>query len=71
MTAAWSDWLGEHRITAVIEPTIPVVAPPRGDGYEHAGSDEILISLTHFWDWTGFPVVSPAVRSGTGQPDFR
>ena len=68
MTAAWSDWLGEHRITAVIEPTIPVVAPPRGDGYEHAGSDYVLISLTHFWNWTGFPGRHPAVRCGTGQP---
>ena len=58
MTAAWSAWMEEHRITAVIEPTIPVVAPLRGDGYERAGSDDELISLTHFWNWTGFPVVS-------------
>ena len=65
MTAAWSDWLDQHRITAVIEPTIPVVAPPRGDGYETAGSDYVLISLTHFWDWTGFPVVT--LPSGVGQ----
>jgi aspartyl-tRNA(Asn)/glutamyl-tRNA(Gln) amidotransferase subunit A len=65
MTAAWTDWLGEHRITAVIEPTIPIVAPRRGDGYEHAGTDEALISLTHFWNWTGFPVV--ALPSGVGQ----
>jgi aspartyl-tRNA(Asn)/glutamyl-tRNA(Gln) amidotransferase subunit A len=65
MTAAWSDWLGEHRISAVLEPTIPVVAPQRGDGYEEAGSDYVLISLTHFWNWTGFPVV--ALPSGIGQ----
>lgn len=63
-TAAWADWLVEHRITAVLEPTIPVVAPVRGDGYEHAGSDIALISLTHFWDWTGFPVV--ALPAGLG-----
>ena len=70
MTTAWADWLDAHGITAVIEPTIPVVAPLRGDGYEHAGSDIALISLTHFWDWTGFPVVSlPAgVGSRSGLP---
>jgi aspartyl-tRNA(Asn)/glutamyl-tRNA(Gln) amidotransferase subunit A len=63
-TAAWTDWFEEHRITAVIEPTIPVVAPLRGEGYEHAGTDIALISLTHFWDWTGFPVV--ALPAGLG-----
>jgi Asp-tRNA(Asn)/Glu-tRNA(Gln) amidotransferase A subunit family amidase len=63
-TAVWADWLNEHRITAVLEPTIPVVAPRRGEGYEHAGTDYALISLTHFWDWTGFPVV--ALPAGVG-----
>lgn len=63
-TAAWADWLDEHGVTAVVEPTIPVVAPLRGDGYEHAGTDYALISLTHFWDWTGFPVV--ALPAGVG-----
>ena len=29
-TAAWCDWLAEHRIDAVVEPTIPIVAPVRG-----------------------------------------
>ncbi len=43
----------------------PVVAPLRGDGYEHAGSDVELILLTHFWNWTGFPVV--ALPSGVGR----
>jgi len=64
MTAAWAEWLDEHRLTAVIEPTIPVVAPPRGDGYEHAGSDYVLVSLTEFWNWVGFPVA--ALPSGVG-----
>ena len=64
-TAAWAAWLDEHRLAAVVEPTIPVVAPLRGDGYEHAGSDYALISLTHLWDWTGFPVV--AFPSGVGR----
>jgi aspartyl-tRNA(Asn)/glutamyl-tRNA(Gln) amidotransferase subunit A len=69
-TAAWSDWLAENRIAAVIEPTVPVVAWKRGDGYDHAGSDVDLISLTHHWNWTGFPAVAlPAgVGSRTGLP---
>jgi len=40
-------------------------APFRGNGYEHAGSDVALISLTHFWNWTGFPVA--ALPAGVGQ----
>ncbi len=64
-TSAWAAWLDEHRLTAIVEPTIPVVAPLRGDGYEHAGSDYALISLTHLWDWTGFPVA--AIPAGVGR----
>jgi aspartyl-tRNA(Asn)/glutamyl-tRNA(Gln) amidotransferase subunit A len=69
-TAAWGDWLAENRIAAVIEPTVPVVAWKRGDGYDHAGSDVDLISLTHHWNWTGFPAVAlPAgVGSRSGLP---
>jgi aspartyl-tRNA(Asn)/glutamyl-tRNA(Gln) amidotransferase subunit A len=63
-TASWAAWLDEHRVLAVLEPTIPVVAPLRGDGYDHAGTDYALISLTHFWDWTGFPVA--ALPAGVG-----
>jgi len=70
LTGAWAAWLTEHRVDAVIEPTIPVVAPPRGDGYDHWGTDYALISLTHLWDWTGFPVAAlPAgVGSASGLP---
>ena len=70
MTWAWSDWFYEHDITALIEPTIPVVAPVRGTGYEHAASDYELIVLTSFWDWTGFPVAAlPAgIGAATGLP---
>jgi Asp-tRNA(Asn)/Glu-tRNA(Gln) amidotransferase A subunit family amidase len=64
LTAAWADWLDEHRITAVIEPTVPVVAPLRGTGYDHARSDVALLLLTHYWDWTGFPAV--ALPAGVG-----
>jgi aspartyl-tRNA(Asn)/glutamyl-tRNA(Gln) amidotransferase subunit A len=65
MTSAWSAWLAEHRVDAVFEPTIPVVAPVRGDGYDHWGTDYALISLTHLWDWTGFPVA--ALPAGVGR----
>ena len=70
LTAHWEEWLAAERVTAIVEPTVPVVAPERGTGYDHAGSDYALISLTHYWDWTGFPAVAlPAgVGSRSGLP---
>jgi aspartyl-tRNA(Asn)/glutamyl-tRNA(Gln) amidotransferase subunit A len=62
--AVWCDWLAEHRIDAIVEPTIPIVAPLRGSGYEEVFGDVEDLSLTHYWDWTGFPVV--ALPSGVG-----
>ena len=62
--AALCDWLAEHRIDAIAEPTLPIVAPVRGNGYDEAFSDLHDLSLTHYWDWTGFPVV--ALPSGVG-----
>lgn len=69
-TAMWSDWLAAERVAAIVEPTLPVVAPTRGWGYDHAFGDAMLIDLTHYWDWTGFPVVAfPAgVGSRSGLP---
>jgi aspartyl-tRNA(Asn)/glutamyl-tRNA(Gln) amidotransferase subunit A len=64
VTAHWSDRLAAERVTALLEPTVPVTAPLRGSGYDHALSDFDLISLTHYWSWTGFPVV--ALPSGVG-----
>ena len=63
-TSAWCDWLAEHRIDAIVEPTIPIVAPLRGSGYDEVFGDVEDLSLTHYWDWTGFPVV--ALPSGVG-----
>lgn len=67
---AWLDWFAEHRVDAVIEPTVPVVAWVRGDGYDHWGTDAELISLTSYWNWTGLPAVSlPAgIGSASGLP---
>ncbi len=69
-TYAWLDWFSEHGVDGVIEPTVPVVAWERGDGYDHWGTDAELISLTSYWNWTGFPAVSlPAgVGSASGLP---
>jgi aspartyl-tRNA(Asn)/glutamyl-tRNA(Gln) amidotransferase subunit A len=63
-TYTWRDWLAEHRIDAIVEPTLPIVAPLRGRGYEESFGDLDDLSLTYYWDWTGFPVV--ALPSGVG-----
>ena len=44
---------------------MPIVAHPRGHGYDRPFTDVAEISLTHYWDWTGFPVV--ALPSGVGR----
>ena len=66
-SAAWSDWLAAERIEALLEPTVPIVAPRRGHGYDEFFTDEgfAYIALTHMWDWTGFPAV--ALPSGVGR----
>jgi aspartyl-tRNA(Asn)/glutamyl-tRNA(Gln) amidotransferase subunit A len=64
-TASWLDWFAEHRIDALVEPTVPIVARPRGAGYDEPFTDIAEISLTHYWNWTGFPVV--ALPSGVGR----
>jgi Asp-tRNA(Asn)/Glu-tRNA(Gln) amidotransferase A subunit family amidase len=67
---AWLDWFAQHRVDAVIEPTVPVVAWARGEGYDHWGTDAELISLTSYWNWTGLPATAlPAgVGSASGLP---
>ena len=64
-TDAWCDWLVEHRIDAIVEPTLPIVAPLRGSGYDEVFGDVEDLSLTYYWDWTGFPAV--ALPSGVGK----
>jgi Asp-tRNA(Asn)/Glu-tRNA(Gln) amidotransferase A subunit family amidase len=61
---AWLDWFAEHDVDAIVEPTVPIVAHARGTGYDEAFTDFAEISLTHQWNWTGFPVV--ALPSGLG-----
>ena len=64
LRAEWLDWLDEHEIDALVEPTVPIVARERGHGYDRPFTDVAEISLTHYWNWTGFPVV--AFPSGVG-----
>ena len=66
-TDAWTDWLAAERLDAIVEPTIPIVATPRGHAYDAFFTDEAIawIALTHTWDWTGMPVVS--LPSGVGR----
>ncbi|HEY1237388.1 MAG TPA: amidase [Solirubrobacterales bacterium] len=69
-TIAWMQWFAEQRVDAIIEPTVPVVAWERGDGYDHWGTDAVLISLTSYWNWTGLPAVAlpSALGSRGGLP---
>jgi aspartyl-tRNA(Asn)/glutamyl-tRNA(Gln) amidotransferase subunit A len=65
-TAAWADWMAAEGIDAIVEPTVPMVAPLRGHGYDEFFTDEAIayIAYTSTWNWTGFPVV--ALPSGLG-----
>ena len=63
--ASWLDWFARHRIDALLEPTVPIVARPRGHGYDEPFTDVAEISFTHYWNWTGFPVA--ALPSGVGR----
>ncbi len=63
--AAWLDWFDDGGIDAIVEPTVPIVAHARGNGYDEAFTDYAEISLTHQWNWTGFPVVT--LPSGLGR----
>ena len=67
LTAAWVDWFEEHRVDAIVEPTVPIVARRRGAGYDEPFTDGAEISLTHYWDWTGFPVATLPTH-GEGLP---
>jgi aspartyl-tRNA(Asn)/glutamyl-tRNA(Gln) amidotransferase subunit A len=60
----WVDWFAASGVDAIVEPTVPIVARPRGHGYEAPFTDLAEVSLTHYWDWTGFPVV--ALPAGLG-----
>ena len=69
----WSAWFAQHRVDALLEPTVPMTAPVRGDGYDpgHLGGEgDPLIAFTATWNFTRFPVVTLSAGTGprTGLP---
>jgi aspartyl-tRNA(Asn)/glutamyl-tRNA(Gln) amidotransferase subunit A len=65
--AVWEAWFEEHRVDALLEPTVPLTARRRGDGYDSGrlgGEADPLIALTYTWNMTGFPVA--ALPAGLG-----
>jgi aspartyl-tRNA(Asn)/glutamyl-tRNA(Gln) amidotransferase subunit A len=73
VTEGWRSWFAEHRIDALLEPTVPMTAPLRGEGYDpgHLGGEgDPLIAFTATWNFTRFPVVTLSAGLGprTGLP---
>jgi aspartyl-tRNA(Asn)/glutamyl-tRNA(Gln) amidotransferase subunit A len=63
----WRAWFAEHRIDALLEPTVPMTAAVRGDGYDpgHLGGEgDPLIAFTATWNFTRFPVVTLSAGAG-------
>jgi aspartyl-tRNA(Asn)/glutamyl-tRNA(Gln) amidotransferase subunit A len=68
-TAVWEGWFAEHRIDAVLEPTLPILPLERGPGYQRdhpAGPGDPMIAFTALWDMTGMPVVALPVSWSVG-----
>jgi aspartyl-tRNA(Asn)/glutamyl-tRNA(Gln) amidotransferase subunit A len=67
VTEGWRAWYAEHRIDAVLEPTVPMTAALRGDGYDpgHLGGEgDPLIAFSATWNFTRFPVVTLSAGLG-------
>ncbi len=68
-TVLCEAWFAANDVDLLLEPTLPILPPPRGEGYErgHAGgTGDPLIALTALWDMTGMPVVSLPVTWHVG-----
>jgi aspartyl-tRNA(Asn)/glutamyl-tRNA(Gln) amidotransferase subunit A len=60
-TERWRRWFAEHRVDVLLEPTVPMTARRRGDGYDpgHLGGEgDPLIVFTTTWNFAGFPVAT-------------
>jgi aspartyl-tRNA(Asn)/glutamyl-tRNA(Gln) amidotransferase subunit A len=73
VTEGWRAWFAENRVDALLEPTVPMTAKVRGDGYDpgHLGGEgDPLIAFSATWNFTRFPVVtiSAGVGPRTGLP---
>ncbi|MGH8988690.1 MAG: amidase [Acidimicrobiales bacterium] len=67
--AAYEEWFAANEVDLLCEPTLPLLPPPRGEGYDrgHAGGvGDPLIALSARWDMTGMPVVSLPVDWNVG-----
>ena len=67
-------WFAEHRVDVLLDPTVPMPAEPRGEGYDagHLGGDgDPWIAFTATWDATGFPVAALPAGLGWLQPVIR
>jgi aspartyl-tRNA(Asn)/glutamyl-tRNA(Gln) amidotransferase subunit A len=62
--ASWRGWFAQHRVDALVEPTVPILPRRRGGGYDEPFADAAEVSLTHYWNWVGLPVV--ALPAGLG-----
>jgi len=68
MADHWRAWFSEHDVDALLEPTVPMTAKPRGDGYDpgHLGGEgDPLIAFTATWNFARFPVVTLPVGVGS------
>ncbi len=68
-TAAYENWFASNGVDLLMEPTLPLLPPPRGEGYKrgHAGGvGDPLIALSAQWDMTGMPVVALPVSWNVG-----
>lgn len=61
--SCWEAWMADNDIDLVLEPTAPVVAYERGDGYEYTTHNPFA-ELALEWSMTGHPVV--ALPAGLG-----
>jgi len=73
LTAAWEGWFDQHRADVLLEPTVPLTARARGEGYDSGrlgGEADPLIALTAAWNMTGFPALAlpAALGSRSGMP---
>lgn len=64
LAATWEEWMAENEIDLVLEPTVPMVAYPRGDGRDYTPHNP-LGPFAFEWNMTGHPVVSLPVGLGT------
>jgi aspartyl-tRNA(Asn)/glutamyl-tRNA(Gln) amidotransferase subunit A len=56
ITGTWERWFTESEIDLLVEPTTATTAVERTVGTQTRTATDEAVSLTAFWNWTGFPV---------------